>query len=176
MTPYLGEIRLLPYTFAPVGWQDCDGTLLSISENEALYNLIGTTYGGNGQTDFAVPDLRGRLPVHQGTGSGMGGSYVLGQVGGTETVTLTTLQLPGHSHPAAVTSATATTSVPSATVLPGAPSGDTMYTSDTSGLNPIVMAPGMIGQAGGNQPHDNTMPTLAVRFCIAVDGIYPSQS
>jgi microcystin-dependent protein len=175
MDPFIGEIRLLPYTFAPVGWQDCDGSLLAISQYDALFSLIGTTFGGDGQTTFAVPDLRGRLPIHAGTGNGLN-TYVLGQIGGTETVTLTSGQLPAHTHAAVATSGAASTGTPGASMELGAISGDTMYTSDVSGLTPYAAAATMIGPTGGNQPHDNLMPTLAVRFCIALNGIWPSQS
>lgn len=174
MDQFIGEIRLLPYTFAPLDWQDCDGSLLSIASYDALYALIGTTYGGDGQTTFAVPDLRGRLPVHVGTGSGLS-PYTLGQVGGSETVTLNAAQLPAHVHAAMVTSAQATTGTPGPSLELGAISGDTMYTSDIGGLTPYAASTGMIGPSGGGQPHDNTMPTLTVRFCIALNGIWPSQ-
>jgi microcystin-dependent protein len=174
MDQFIGEIRLLPYTFAPVDWQDCDGSLLSIADYETLYALIGTTYGGDGQTTFAVPDLRGRLPVHVGTGSGLS-PYTLGQVGGSETVTLNAAQLPAHVHTAMVTSVQATTGTPGGALELGAISGDAMYTSDIGGLTPYAASAGMIGTSGGGQPHDNTMPTLTVRFCIALNGIWPSQ-
>ncbi|MHB1056906.1 MAG: phage tail protein [Rhodanobacter sp.] len=175
MDPYVGEIRLLPYNFAPVGWQDCDGSLLSISENEVLYTLIGTTYGGDGQNTFAVPDMRGRLPIHQGTGIGLS-TYVLGQQAGTESVTLTVGQMPAHTHTMLVTNGAASTSTPAANVELGAISGDALYTSDISGVSSAALAATTVGSAGGSQPHDNTMPTLAVRFCIALNGIWPSQS
>lgn len=174
MEPYIGEIRLLPYSFAPLYWQDCDGSLLSISGNEVLYTVIGTTFGGDGVNTFAVPDLRGRLPVHRGTGLGLS-TYVLGQMAGTEAVTLLTANLPQHNHVALATNALANTGTPSTTVELGAISGDTMYTGDISGLTPHPAATSMIGVAGGNQPHDNTMPTLTVRFCIALQGLFPSQ-
>jgi Microcystin-dependent protein len=174
MDPFVGEIRLLPYTFAPLGWQDCDGSLLSISENDALFALIGTTFGGDGVTTFGVPDLRGRLPVHMGTGAGLG-TYSLGEMAGTETVTLTSAQMPAHTHVAAATNAVASTGTPSGGVELGAINNDTMYTSDITGLTPYQAVSTMIGPAGGNQPHDNTMPTLAVHFCIALNGIWPSQ-
>lgn len=172
---FLGEIRLLPYTFAPAGWQDCDGSLLSIAEYDALFTLLGTTFGGDGVSTFAVPDLRGRLPVHRGTGRGLS-PYVLGQVAGTESVTLLAANVPAHTHAVAATSVLGSTGTPSATVELGAISGDTMYSSDVSGLTAHPAAASMISTAGGSQPHENTMPTLAVRFCIAVAGIYPSQS
>lgn len=175
MDPYIGEIRLLPYNFAPVNWHDCDGSLLAISEYETLYTLIGTTYGGDGQNTFALPDLRGRLPIHQGAGPGLS-TYSIGQVAGTETVTLTPGQMPAHTHTVVATSSVATTGTPGSTTELGAISGDSMYTSDISGLTPFAAASTMIGPAGGSQPHDNTMPTLAVRFCISLYGIYPSQA
>lgn len=174
MDPFLGEIRLLPYSFAPVGWHDCDGSLLSIAEYDALFVLLGTTFGGDGVNTFALPDLRGRLPVHRGTGLGLS-SYVLGQVGGTETVTLLSNQMPTHTHTVMATSGAATTGTPSSTLELGAISGDTMYTGNITGLTPYPASASMIGPAGGSQPHDNTMPTLTVRFCICLAGIFPSQ-
>jgi microcystin-dependent protein len=174
MDPFIGEIRLLPYNFAPVDWQDCDGSLLSIATYDALYALIGTTFGGDGQNTFGVPDLRGRLPIHAGTGNGLS-PYNLGQVGGSETVTLTAAQLPAHIHAAMATSGAASTGTPGAGTEPGAISGDAMYTSDITGLTSYPAAATMIGPAGGSQPHDNTMPTLTVRFCIALNGVWPSQ-
>src|ERR1700761_4642780 len=110
MEPYIGEIRLLPYTFAPSGWHDCDGSLLPISTNQALFSLIGTTYGGNGTSTFALPDLRGRLPVH------MGGDFTIGQIAGTETVTLLSPQMPMHSHPLHATNVNANATAPGNTV------------------------------------------------------------
>jgi len=175
MQPYLGEIRLLPFGFAPVGWQDCDGSLLSIAENDALFVLLGTTYGGDGVSTFAVPDLRGRLPVHRGTGRALS-PYVLGQTAGSEAVTLITANLPAHTHAVQATSAPASTGAPSGTAELGTISGDTMYTSDITGLTAHPAATSMLSTAGGNQAHDNTMPTLAVRFCIALAGVFPSQS
>lgn len=175
MEPYIGEIRLLPYNFAPLNWHDCDGSLLAISDYDTLYNLIGTTYGGDGVTTFALPDLRGRLPIHQGTGNGLA-TYTIGQQAGTETVTLTPGQMPMHTHTVMATSSVATTGTPGGNLELGAISGDSMYTGDISGLNPHAAAGSMIGSAGGNQPHENTMPTLAVRFCISLYGVYPSQA
>ena len=175
MDPYIGEIRLLPYGFIPVGWHDCDGSLLSISENDVLFNLLGTTYGGDGQSTFSIPDLRGRVPVHQGQAPGLS-NYLMGQKAGTESVTLTAAQMPGHTHTMAVTSGQATLAVPNSTVELGAISGDALYTGDIGGVSSVAMATAMIGPAGGSQPHDNTMPTLAMRFCIALNGIYPVRS
>lgn len=172
--PYVGEIRLLPFTFAPVGWQDCNGALLPINEYDVLFNLIGTTYGGDGIDTFAVPDLRGRLPVHQGAFPG-GSQRLLGGVSGSETVTLQLTQLPAHGHTMVATDAAASAQVPSTSTVLGAVSGDTMYTSDTSGVANRALATTMLSASGGNQPHDNLMPTLTLRYCISLFGIYPSQ-
>lgn len=175
-TPYIGEIRMFAFGTrgAPQGWQACDGSLLAISEYDALFALIGTTYGGDGQTTFAVPDLRGRLPMHQGQGPGLS-NYVIGQKSGTETVTLLSPQMPSHSHTLVVTSSDATAATPGATVLPGNVSGDTFYINNVSGATALAMSPQSTGLAGGSQPHENCMPTLTVQFAMAVFGIFPSQ-
>lgn len=172
--PYVGEIRLFPYNFAPNGWFDCDGTLYPISQYDVLFALIGTTYGGDGVTTFAVPDLRGRLPIHQGQGQGLS-TYVLGQMAGTETVTLIANQLPAHSHTFYAADSAASSATPAATLQLGSVSGDTLYTNSTDGIASADMASTAVGFMGGNQPHDNTMPTLTARFCIAWAGVYPSQ-
>ncbi len=175
-TPYIGEIRMFGFGTrgAPNGWQACDGSLLPISQYDALFALIGTTYGGDGQTTFAVPDLRGRLPIHQGTGPGLS-TYVLGQRAGTETVTVLPTQMPAHTHTAVATTATATTGTASNTVIPGTVNADTMYITDITGLSAFTLAAQSVTQAGGNQPHENCMPTLTVQYCIATQGIFPSQ-
>lgn len=174
-TPYIGEIRMFAFGTrgAPNGWQACDGSLLPISQYDALFALIGTTYGGDGQTTFAVPDLRGRLPIHQGQGPGLS-NYVIGQRAGTETVTVLPTQMPAHTHTVVATNAAATTGTPGNTVLPGAVSGQTMYVTDTSGGMPFNLSPQSTTPAGGSQPHENCMPTLTVQFCIATQGIFPS--
>lgn len=175
--PYIGEIRMFAFGSrgAPQNWQACDGSLLAISEYDALFALIGTTYGGDGQVTFAVPDLRGRLPIHQGQGPGLS-NYVIGQRSGTETVTLTQLQMPAHTHTAIATTATANTGTVGSTVIPGTVNADTMYISDITGLNPFTLAAQSVTASGGNQPHENCMPTLTVQFCIATFGIFPSQN
>lgn len=176
-TPYIGEIRMFAFGTrgAPNGWQACDGSLLPIAEYDALFSLIGTTYGGDGQTTFAVPDLRGRIPIHQGTGPGLS-TYVIGQRAGTETVTVLPNQIPAHTHTAVATTGAASTGTPGSTVLPGAVSDQTMYVTDTTGGAPFTLAPSSVINAGGSQPHENCMPTLTVQFCIATYGIYPSQA
>ena len=176
-TPYIGEIRMFGFGTrgAPLGWQACDGSLLAISEYDALFALIGTTYGGDGQVTFAVPNLRGRLPLHQGTGPGLT-TRVLGEVSGSETVTVLPTQMPAHTHVLSVTSATSTSITPGNTLLPAAVSGDTFYVNTVTGNNPVAMSAQMTTQSVGSQPHDNTMPTLTVQFCIATQGIFPSQT
>ena len=172
--PYVGEIRLFPYNFAPEGWFECNGALYAISQYDTLFNLIGTTYGGDGVNTFAVPDLRGRVPIHQGQGQGLS-SYLLGQMAGSETVTLLPNQMPAHSHAFNAVSTAASSSTPSSTMQPGSVSGDVLYTTDITGLASVDMAATATGTAGNTQPHDNTMPTLVARFCIAWAGVYPSQ-
>lgn len=167
---FVGEIRMFGFGFTPVGWQACDGSLLPIAQNEALFALIGTTYGGDGQLTFAVPDLRGRVPIHQGQGPGLS-NYSLGQRAGTETVTLTQDQMPPHTHAMPVSTAAATSPSP-ANAVPAADSADPVY----AGTSSTSMAPNAVGLAGGGQPHDNCMPTLTVQIAIALDGVFPSQA
>ena len=174
-TPYVGEIRLFAFARIPSGWFACDGGLLPISQYEVLYTLLGTTYGGDGVSTFAVPDLRGQLPLHMGTGPGLS-TRVLGQGGGSENVSLASANLPPHTHAWAATSAAANANVPSAGVELGTVSGDTMYTTDVTGLQSFALGAASISNTGGSQPHENTMPTLAASFCVAWEGIYPSQA
>lgn len=165
--PYIGEIRMFAGNFAPMGWQFCDGSLLPIAEYDALFNLIGTTYGGDGQETFAVPDLRGRIPLHMGSGA------VIGETMGTETVTLTTQQIPAHSHAAMVSSNNGSGTTPIGAVLARNAAAPEAYTTDTSvGLTPLN--PASISQTGNSQPHDNMMPFLCVSFIISLFGLYPS--
>ncbi|AIY41594.1 Microcystin dependent protein [Collimonas arenae] len=175
-TPYVGEIRLFAFSRIPTGWLACDGSSQAISTYETLYALIGTTYGGDGQQTFNMPDMRGRVPLHQGTGPGLT-TRVQGQVDGVENVTLLSSSMPGHSHPYAATTTLATVTTPASNVqLGAAANSDKTYTNSVSGLTPFVLTPAAISSAGNNLPHDNTMPTLTVSFCIAWAGIFPSQS
>lgn len=174
--PYVGEIRMFAGNFAPAGWAICDGSLLAISENEVLFQLIGTTYGGDGQSTFALPDLRGRAPIHQGNG------YVMGQTGGTETVTLTTNQIPLHSHSALITlgvnrqGGNADTPVGNVTAVNPARGNEFSTVTNTS-MGTVSFTPDAnTSQAGGNQPHDNMKPYLAINYIISLYGIFPSQN
>jgi microcystin-dependent protein len=162
--PYVGEIRIFAGNFAPAGWSFCDGSLQAISENETLFQLIGTTYGGDGQQTFALPDMRGRLPIHQGNG------FQLSQSGGTETVTLTTQQIPSHSHPFLAKNNPADSASPQGNML-GVSSNTNAFFNDTPN---VTMNPLMLSQAGGNQPHSNMQPFLCVEFIISLYGIFPS--
>jgi len=169
--PLSCNIILFAGNFAPRDWAFCDGQLLPISEYDALFNLIGTTYGGDGQTTFALPDLRGRVPLHRGTSSS--GSYVIGEQGGTESVTLTSQQMPSHTHvPLASRGGTASTT-PTGNVLSAG--AVTMYTRSTSA--PVAMTnPGALLTAGGNLPHENMQPFQCLNYIIALYGVFPSQN
>lgn len=171
--PFLAEIRIFPYNFAPRGWAFCQGQLLAISQNTALFALLGTTYGGNGITTFGLPDLRGRAGVHVGQGPGLS-PYDLGQVGGTETVTLTNSQLPPHAHPANCLDATGDQYEPNGAVW-AIDAGQSPQYGTTKAAG--TMAPNIIGSAGsgGGQPHNNIQPYQAVNFCIALQGIFPQR-
>lgn len=180
MTPSIGEIRAVGFSFAPVGWHLCDGTLLPISQYDTLYALIGTTYGGDGQTTFALPDLRGKLIVSQGQGPART-NRILGQNGGTESVTLLTAQLPAHSHTVVASTANGNTNVPTnnylAVGVDNTTTTDNMlfYLPDTfSGKTVYPLAPSTVSTAGGSLPHENRMPFLAVTYVIALQGVWPS--
>ncbi len=171
--PFLGEIALVPYNFAPRGWAFCDGQILSIAQNTALFSLLGTTYGGNGQTTFALPDLRGRVPMHCGGGPGPGlSTYNLGQTGGVENVTLLASQMPAHNHALNANSANGTSDSP-VNALPGKNASGVPQFSAASNA---AMAAGAIGLTGGNQPHENLQPYLGLNYVIALQGIFPSRN
>ncbi len=170
---FVGEIRMFAGNFAPAGWAFCDGQLIPIAENETLFNLIGTTYGGDGQTTFALPDLRGRVPVHQGTSS-TGTSYPIAEMAGAETVTLTLQQIPSHNH--LVNATNATPSVTPSNAIPATATstqqGVWAYGPLTGTLVPFVAA--TIQPAGGSQPHENIQPILAINFILSLFGIFPT--
>ncbi len=168
--PYVGEIRMFAGTFAPNGWLFCSGQTLAISENDTLFNLIGTTYGGDGHSTFNLPDLQGRVPIHQGTGP-TGTTYLLGRSGGVESVTLTTQQIPSHTH-AAIGAAVTGDQTSANGALPANSVTITPYlnTSPDQAFNAFA-----VSQVGGSQPHDNLQPYLCIHFIISLFGIYPSQ-
>lgn len=175
---FLGEIRMFAGNFAPKSWALCDGQLLSIQQNTALFALLGTFFGGNGVSNFQLPDLRGRLPVGQGQGLGLS-PRVIGEVGGTETVGLISGNLPAHNHPLNAATGNATTAVPSSTVLPGTLTTGKFYTvndGSTPAPTPENLAPGVVSVVGGGLPHNNLMPALCVSFIIALAGIFPSRN
>lgn len=170
--PFIGEIALLPYNFAPEGWALCNGQLLSIAENTALFSLLGTTYGGDGRVTFALPDLRGRSPVSSGQAPGMD-SYLLGEQGGEETVTLTVNEMPVHNHAAACYSADANQRGATGNVW--ATEAANLTATYSNAAPDSAMAGASIGASGGSQPHDNRSPYLTLNYCIALSGIYPSR-
>lgn len=170
---YVGEIRMFGFSRVPDGWLACDGSLVAINQYETLYVLLGTTYGGDGVNTFGLPDMRGRLPVGQGQGPGLG-SYVWGQKAGTETVTLSTPQLPMHNHTCIATTDTGTSATPGSSAVLGGIAPDTMYTPSIAGLTGYPLATAAVSNQGGSQPHDNLMPTLSVPFYIAYIGVYPT--
>lgn len=162
--PYVGEIRMFAGNFAPAGWMFCEGQLLPISENETLFQLIGTTYGGDGESTFALPDLRGRVPIHQGNG------FILAETGGVEEVTLTVNQIPAHSHPLLAAAVTGD-QITCGGNLPSSSFNVTPYINDAPSGN---FNPGSVSPVGGSQPHTNFQPYLCVDFIISLFGIFPS--
>jgi microcystin-dependent protein len=167
-SPYIGEIRMMGCNFAPSGWAFCDGSLQSISQNTTLFQLIGTTYGGDGQNTFALPNLPGRTPVHLGTGGG--GTYVIGQLSGVEIVTLNQNQMPVHTHAAqAANGVTGSVNTPQNNFWSGWTGGQFTPPPTTTALNPVA-----VGNAGNSQPHNNLPPYLVINFVISLFGIYPS--
>jgi microcystin-dependent protein len=165
--PFLGEIRLMSFAFPPKGWAQCNGQQLPINSNQALFSLLGTTYGGDGRTTFALPDLRGRVPVHAGAGR------TLGDRGGEEAHTLSLAELPAHTHPVGPAAATATTSLAGPSVTLGTSNGAAAYGPPQS---LVAMDPAGLGTSGGSQPHPNMAPSLTLGFCIALQGIFPSRN
>lgn len=165
--PYVGEIRMFGGNFAPAGWMFCEGQLLPISENETLFQLIGTTYGGDGQETFALPDLRGRIPIHQGNG------FILAETGGAEEITLTINQIPAHTHAMLATADAATGTAPGPAVIFARNNNPVITPYGTD--NPAgSLSPQMVSPVGGSQPHTNFQPYLCVNFIISLFGIFPS--
>ena len=168
--PFVGQITMFAGNFAPRGWAFCDGQLLDVSQNDALFSLFGTIYGGDGRTTFGLPDLRGRLPLHMGTGPGLS-PRTIGAKSGSESVTVVTTQLPSHTHPLQGSTDSATTPDPSGNVFARS-SGDA-YGSEFSASN---MSPAALGSSGGSQAHSNMQPWLGINFIVALAGVFPSRS
>jgi len=169
--PFLGEIRMVGFNFAPRGWALCNGQILPIAQNTALFSLLGTMYGGNGQTTFALPNLMGRAPLHFGQGAGLS-NRSQGELAGEERHTLINTEMPAHNHLVNCNNEGATSARPAGQV-PGPAGANTIYSATSDGN---TMNPQMVGQAGGNQPHNNMQPYLVVNFVIALEGIFPSRN
>ena len=163
--PFLSEIRMMSFQFAPKGWAQCNGQLMPINQNQALFSLLGTTFGGDGRVNFALPDLRGRTPIHVGSG------HTLGERGGEQAHTLSIAELPQHVHVANASSVPATESTPTSSLVLSGSTPQNLYGPAT---NVVAMDPGAIGNVGGSQAHLNMQPFLTLTFCIALQGIFPS--
>ena len=165
--PFISEIRMFAGNYAPQGWAFCNGGLILISQNTTLFKLIGTTYGGNGTTNFRLPNLSGRVPLHAGQGTGLS-TYVRGETGGVESVTLSTQQIPSHGHPLTASTAAGNSNNPQGNLIADGPALAFLEAAPDTNLSPIAAVP-----VGGSQPHENRMPFLAVSFIIAVTGVIP---
>lgn len=169
--PFVAEIRIFPFNFAPRGWAWCDGQLLPLSQNTALFSLLGTTYGGNGKSNFALPDLQGRAPMHPGQGPGLS-LHDLGETGGSETVTLLESEIPFHPHTLRASGDVADTNAPAANITSKPLGrGNNLFVTTTSPL--VAMNPSVLTPAGGDQPHNNLQPYLTYYFSIALQGVFP---
>jgi microcystin-dependent protein len=165
--PFLSEIRIMSFGFAPKGWALCNGQLLPINQNQALFSLLGTTYGGDGRVNFGLPNLQGRAPIHMGSG------HTLGELGGEQAHTITISELPTHIHMVNATSIAATTNTPDTNLLTAQSTASALYGAPS---NLVAMAPNAIGNTGGSQAHLNMQPFLVLTFCIALQGVFPSQT
>lgn len=168
--PFVAEIRIYPFNFAPRGWAFCDGQLLPLSQNTALFSLLGTTYGGNGQSNFALPNLQGSAPMHPGQGPGLS-LHDLGETSGAETVTLLESEMPAHTHTLMAVSASASLNAPAPDRALARSSGG--FAFQQSPANPVSLAPQALAFVGGDLPHNNMMPYLTLNFCIALQGVFP---
>jgi len=170
MDPFVAEIRIFPFNFAPKGWAFCDGQLLPLSQNTALFSLLGTTYGGDGKSNFALPNLQGNAPMHPGQGPGLS-LHDLGETGGSETVSLLESEIPSHSHALLAAGGTSTKSTPAGNSIARIGTGATPYKA--AGSPQVTMAPEALAPAGGDQPHNNMQPYLTLNMCIALQGVFP---
>ncbi len=171
--PFVAEIRIFPFNFAPKGWAFCNGQLLPLSQNTALFSLLGTTYGGDGKSTFALPALQTRAPMHPGQGPGLS-LHDLGETGGEEFVTLLDSEMPAHAHTMMSSVDPANAQIPNASMALTRSAGGNAYSTTTTGL--VTMAPQTIAIAGGSQPHNNMMPYLTFYFCIALQGVFPPRT
>jgi microcystin-dependent protein len=170
--PFVAEIRIFPFNFAPKGWAWCDGQLLPLSQNTALFSLLGTTYGGNGKSNFALPDLQGRAPMHPGQGPGLS-LHDLGETGGAETVSLLESEIPSHVH--GLTASNGQSDMPTGSPSTGIARYPQAYQTNTTASR-VFMAPEALAPAGGDAPHNNMMPYLTFYFCIALQGVFPPRT
>jgi len=173
--PFVAEIRIFPFSFAPKGWAFCDGQILPLSQNTALFSLLGTTYGGDGKSNFALPNLQGSAPMHPGQGPGLS-LHDLGETGGSDTVTLLESEIPSHSHALQGSIHNANAGTPSPNVAMGHSTPAFMYKTPTGNPQPAAMADSALVPAGGDQPHNNLMPYLTLNFCIALQGVFPPRT
>jgi microcystin-dependent protein len=174
MDPFVAEIRIFPFNFAPKGWAFCDGQILPLSQNTALFSLLGTTYGGDGKSNFALPDMQGNVPMHPGQGPGLS-LHDLGETGGSDTVSLLESEIPSHSHSLMASAQPATRTGPANNALARVSGGPTPYLPP-AGATPVSMSDNAIAPAGGDQPHNNLQPYLTLNFCIALQGVYPPRT
>jgi microcystin-dependent protein len=174
MDPFVAEIRIFPFNFAPTGWAFCDGQILPISQNTALFSLLGTTYGGDGVSNFALPDLQGNAPMHPGQGPGLS-LHDLGETGGSETVTLLQSEMPAHAHTMSATVQPGEDPAPGPAEALGRSVGASLYQTNVSS-NLTALAPTALAVAGGSLPHNNMQPYLTLNFCIALQGVYPPRT
>lgn len=171
--PFVAEVRIFPFDFPPKGWAFCDGQRMPLSQNTALFSLLGTVYGGDGKSTFALPDLKGRAPMHPGQGPGLS-LHDLGEAGGQETVTLLESEIPQHTHSLRGSADDGESKIPTSSRVIGRSVGGFAYQTTTSGLQPL--APQALAPAGGNAPHNNMQPYLTLNFCIALQGVFPPRS
>lgn len=179
MDPFLGEIRMVGFNFAPTGWALCNGQLLAISQNAALFSLLGTTFGGNGQTTFGLPNMQSRVPIHQGQGTGLS-PYTMGQMAGNESITLIVSQIPAHNHLMNVNNGNSNQTNPTNNLLAVTNNNDSralvQYPTYSNAASTGTLANGAISMTGGSTPHPNIQPYLVVNFIIALQGVFPSRS